>query len=169
MIGLRYAQSTRFTSAIGSSWPMLLSNMNLAIFHLAFPVSDIAQAKVFYAEGLGCEIGRESATSVIMNLGGHQLVAHLSPEPLTPQRSIYPRHFGLIFTNEADWEALLRRSQQHRLTFYQSPKERFVGLPLEHRTFFLADPFHNLLEFKFYRHAAAIFGEVDYTQVGDPR
>lgn len=141
--------------------------MNLAIFHLAFPVSDIAQAKAFYAEGLGCEVGRESATSVILNLGGHQIVAHLTPDIITPQQSIYPRHFGVIFTDEADWEALLTRSQQQGLTFYQSPKKRFVGLPLEHRTFFLVDPFHNVLEFKFYRHAAAIFGEVAYTQVGD--
>lgn len=141
--------------------------MNLAIFHLAFPVSDIAQAKAFYAEGLGCEVGRESATSVILNLAGHQIVAHLSPDVIAPQQSIYPRHFGLIFTDEADWEALLTRSQQQGLTFYQSPKKRFVGLPLEHRTFFLVDPFHNVLEFKFYRHAAAIFGEVAYTQVGD--
>ena len=78
--------------------------MNTVLFHLAFPVTDIAQTKAFYAEGLGCTVGRENATSVILNLYGHQLVAHTTSEPLMPQRGIYPRHFGLVFTSESDWE-----------------------------------------------------------------
>jgi len=141
--------------------------MSPALFHLAFPVNNLAQTKAFYADGLGCEVGRESPDSVILNLCGHQLVAHVTDEPLTPQKGIYPRHFGLIFTAEVDWEALLERAQQQHLQFYQASKRRFPGLPLEHRTFFLQDPFHNLLEFKFYCHPEAIFGKRDYSQIGD--
>lgn len=141
--------------------------MSQTLFHLAFPIANIPQAKAFYADGLGCKVGRENSHSVILNLYGHQLVGHVTQEPLTPQRGIYPRHFGLVFVEEADWENLLERSQRQGLQFYQQPKERFVGLPLEHRTFFLEDPFANLLEFKFYRHADAIFGEVAYSQIGD--
>lgn len=136
-------------------------------FHLAFPVSDLALTKSFYAEGLGCEIGRESPGSVILNLQGHQLVAHLTHEPLSPQRGIYPRHFGLVFPTHAQWEAMRIRAQAHQLTFYQEARWRFVGTPLEHATFFLQDPFYNLLEFKFYRQASAIFGERELTLVGD--
>jgi uncharacterized protein len=141
--------------------------MNPTLFHLAFPVNDIAQTKVFYADGLGCEVGRENATSVILNLYGHQLVAHITDEPLAQQVGIYPRHFGLVFTQVADWEELLERSHRNHLRFYQQPKQRFIGSQLEHRTFFLQDPFHNLLEFKFYQHPTAIFGETDYRQIGD--
>lgn len=141
--------------------------MNHVIFHLAFPVGDIAQTKEFYADGLGCEIGRESATSVILNLYGHQIVAHLTKEALTPQKGIYPRHFGLVFTGETDWEVLLERAKQKNLRFYQEPKRRFVGLPTEHRTFFLEDPFYNVLEFKYYCHSSAIFGDREFSQVGD--
>ncbi|WP_346290238.1 VOC family protein [Sphaerothrix gracilis] len=141
--------------------------MSSILFHLAFPVSEIAKAKEFYAEGLGCDVGRETPGSVILNLAGHQLVAHLTHESLEPQRGIYPRHFGLVFRQEADWEALLARAQSQNLTFHQSPKRRFVETPLEHRTFFLEDPFHNLLEFKFYCHESAIFGETEYARVGD--
>ncbi|MBW4681049.1 MAG: VOC family protein [Microcoleus vaginatus WJT46-NPBG5] len=141
--------------------------MNQVIFHLAFPVTDIAQTKEFYGNGLGCEIGRESPNSIILNLCGHQIVAHVTREPLTPQRTIYPRHFGLVFTAEADWEALLERAQQKQLLFREQPKRRFTGLPTEHRTFFLEDPFHNLLEFKYYCHSEAIFGVQEYAQVGD--
>jgi uncharacterized protein len=141
--------------------------MQPTLFHLAFPVTDIPQTKAFYADGLGCQVGRENANSVILNLYGHQLVAHMTREPLIPQRGVYPRHFGLVFVAEADWEELLGRSHAQGLTFYQQPKHRFVDSPLEHRTFFLEDPFSNLLEFKFYAHASAIFGEVDYAQIGD--
>ncbi|MBW4655384.1 MAG: VOC family protein [Kaiparowitsia implicata GSE-PSE-MK54-09C] len=141
--------------------------MSPTIFHLAFPVGDVAQTKAFYVEGLGCIAGRETAQALILNLYGHQLVAHVTREPLEPQRGVYPRHFGLVFTDEADWEALVARSHQHHLQCYQSPKLRFPDTPLEHRTVFLEDPFHNLLEFKFYRHAAAIFGEAGRAEIGD--
>ena len=141
--------------------------MNQVIFHLAFPVNDIAQTKEFYANGLGSEVGRESPNSVILNLYGNQIVAHLVKETLEAQKGIYPRHFGLVFTQESDWEALLERAEKNELKFYQQPKHRFPNSVLEHRTFFLEDPFHNLLEFKYYCHQEAIFGCSNYQQIGD--
>ncbi|OLP19713.1 glyoxalase [Leptolyngbya sp. 'hensonii'] len=141
--------------------------MDPVLFHLAFPVGNIPQTKTFYVEGLGCEPGREAIDSLILNFYGYQLVAHVTDEPLKPQKGIYPRHFGLVFTAEADWEAMVARAQTHQLCFYQQPKRRFPGSPLEHRTFFLEDPFHNLLEFKYYCHPSAIFGNREHAQVGD--
>jgi uncharacterized protein len=141
--------------------------MNRILFHLAFPVNNIADTKKFYVEGLGCEAGRESPNSLIMNLAGNQIVAHVTQEPLTPQKGIYPRHFGLIFAEEADWEAMLERAQQQQLNFYQQARRRFEGSQLEHRTFFLEDPFYNMLEFKYYRYSSAIFGDRELNQVGD--
>ena len=137
------------------------------IFHLSFPVSNIAQTKRFYIEGLGCEAGREGKGSLILNLCGHQLVAHVVETPISPQKGIYPHHFGLTFETEAEWEATLARAQQKGLVFYQQPKHRFKGDRIEHRTFFLEDPFHNLLEFKYYRYPSAVFGEVQYSKVGE--
>ena len=136
-------------------------------FHLAFPVQDIPQTRAFYVEGLGCQPGRESPSSLILNLEGHQIVAHVTTKNLESQGSIYPRHFGLIFSEESQWEALLERAKTHQIPFYQAPKTRFLGTPLEHRTFFLEDPFFNVLEFKFYRHPEAIFGATDHAVVGD--
>ncbi|MBV9385422.1 MAG: VOC family protein [Chroococcidiopsidaceae cyanobacterium CP_BM_ER_R8_30] len=141
--------------------------MNQALFHLAFPITDVAQAKAYYVDGLGCTAGRETHHALILDLYGHQLVAHVTKDPLIPQRGIYPRHFGLIFTLESDWETLLARSRQQHLSFREEPKHRFPGLPTEHRTFFLEDPFYNLIEFKYYRYAEAIFGSRDYAQIGD--
>ena len=137
------------------------------LFHLAFPVTDIAEAKAFYGDRLGCQIGRGNDKSVILNLYGHQLVAHLAQDAPERQVGIYPRHFGLVFTEEADFEALIGRVEAKEMGFHIPPKRRFEGTLLEHRTFFVADPFHNLMEFKYYRHPEAIFGAVSYGQVGE--
>ena len=143
------------------------TTVNQTLFHLAFPITDIAQTKAFYVNGLGCVAGRENHHALILNLYGHQLVAHMTKEHLTPQQGIYPRHFGLVFTSESDWESLLQRAQQRHLLFKEDSKHRFPGSPLEHRTFFLEDPFYNLMEFKYYRYSEAIFGVHDYAQIGD--
>lgn len=141
--------------------------MNNLLFHLAIPINDIEQAKSFYIKGLGCEVGRESSGAVILNFYGHQVVLHSTQDPLSPQKGIYPRHFGLVFLEEKDWETLVEKAKNHNLKFYQEPKMRFPGQLTEHRTFFLEDPFHNLLEFKFYRHYEAIFGGREIAAVGD--
>ncbi len=144
-----------------------MNTMATVRFHLAFPVRNIVQTKTYYVDGLGCEVGRESPQSVILNLYGHQLVAHMTDDELSPQKGIYPRHFGLVFSEEKDWEALCDRAQSQNLPFYIEPKRRFEGSILEHRTFFLSDPFNNLMEFKFYCHEEAIFGAAEHTQVGE--
>jgi extradiol dioxygenase family protein len=59
------------------------------------------------------------------------------------------------------------RVEQRQLSFYEEPRLRFPGELTEHRTFFLQDPFYNLMEFKFYRHSEAIFGGREHAQIGD--
>jgi uncharacterized protein len=137
------------------------------IFHLAFPIGNIADAKTFYCDGLGCAVGRETKSAIILNLAGTQLVGHVTPEKLSPQRGIYPRHFGLVFMQALDFQAILDRAWAQNLNFYQTDRTRFPGTVLEHRTFFLEDPFYNLLEFKYYVNQQAIFGAVDYAEIGD--
>ena len=138
-----------------------------AIFHLAFPVNNVSKTKDFYVAGLGCSLGRESKTALILGLNGNQLVAHITKEAIEPQKGIYPRHFGLVFKLEKDWKTLVKRAEEKDLKFYMQPRERFPGTSLEHQTFILEDPSSNLLEFKYYKFESAIFGEQDYTKVGD--
>ena len=141
--------------------------MKDARFHLAFPTHDIESAKRFDVDGLGGLLGRESTHAVTFGLAGHQLVAHLTPELPPSQQGIYPHHFGLVLPSQEAWQALVDQATAKGLTFYQQPRVRFPGTRIEHRTFFLEDPSHNLLEFKRYRHESAIFGERDYREVGD--
>jgi extradiol dioxygenase family protein len=100
-------------------------------------------------------------------LASHQLVAHFVPDQPLKQKGIYPRHFGLIFLSQQEWQALADRAKTKGLIFYQQPRVRFPETRIEHRTFFLEDPSHNLLEFKHYTYESAIFGEQDFTEVGD--
>ncbi len=141
--------------------------MKNVLFHLAFPSHDIAAAKRFYVDGLGCTLGRESQHAIIFGLAGHQVVAHLETDLLPPPKSIYPRHFGLIFLFKDSWDALLTQAQAQKLSFYQQPRVRFPGTTLEHHTFFLEDPSRNILEFKHYLEESAIFSEQGAGAVGD--
>jgi uncharacterized protein len=141
--------------------------MGRVLFHLAFPITDLEEAKRFYVDGLGCGLGRVSAAAITLELKGHQLVGHLTTQSPELPKGIYPRHFGLVFTSENDWQAMADRATAKGLKFYQHPRRRFTGTRIEHATFFLEDPFHNLLEFKHYTHKSAIFGEHEITQIGD--
>ena len=141
--------------------------MGQTVFHLAFPSADLEATKKFYVDGLGCRLGRESSSAVTLELAGHQLVAHFTSQTQEPQKGIYPRHFGLVFTSEKDWQGLVDRAKEKGLRFYQQPRRRYPNTRLEHATFFLEDPSSNLLEFKYYLHESAIFGEHHFAYVGD--
>ncbi|MEB3333621.1 MAG: VOC family protein [Cyanobacteriota bacterium] len=142
--------------------------MAVACFHLSIPSTDLAATEWWYVEGLGCTVGRRSPQALILNLGGHQLVAQLTPptaEP--PQRGIYPRHFGLVFSSLTAWADLRDRAKRMELLFGVQPKLRYGGDVLEHHTFFLIDPNQHWLEFKHYSHPEAVFGCRERQTVGD--
>ena len=141
--------------------------MGQVLFHLAFPVTDLEEAKRYYVDGLGCTLGRMSTSAITLNLLGHQLVGHLTKAESQTPTSIYPRHFGLVFTSKEDWQGMEKRAREKGLRFYHEARRRYPGTRLEHTTFFLEDPFHNLLEFKHYTYESAIFGEQHLPHVGD--
>ena len=138
-------------------------------FHLSIPVFDLDATAQWYVGGLGARAGRRSAEALILDLGGHQLVAQLvnGAARSAPQPGIYPRHFGLIYAGLQEWQALLQRAQAAALRFGVEPKCRYRGEALEHHTFFLIDPSDNWLEFKHYVQAQAVLGYRQLGEVGD--
>jgi len=85
---------------------------SLTPFHIAFPVRDIAEARRFYGEMLGCPEGRSAPEWVDFDLYGHQIVAHLAPDERRDAATnpvdgedVPVRHFGLIL-EPADWRDL---------------------------------------------------------------
>jgi len=132
-------------------------------FHLAFPVRDLAATRRFYAEVLGCQVGRESDRWIDFDFFGHQISAHLRPE--TPAetatsevdgKAVPLRHFGAILPPAA-WQALAARLRAAGVAFIVEPQVRFAGEPGEQATMFFQDPSGNALEFKSFRDPAQIF------------
>ncbi len=124
-------------------------------FHLAFPVHDLAAARAFYGELLGCPEGRSAADWVDFDLYGHQIVAHLAPDAAASAArtsavdgdQVPVRHFGVVL-DLARWHALAARLQARGVRFLIEPHLRFAGEVGEQATMFFVDPSGNALEFK---------------------
>jgi uncharacterized protein len=137
----------------------------LSPFHLAFPVHDLAAARRFYGELLGCPEGRSSDEWVDFNFYGHQIVAHLAPgEAGTAHRNavdghgVPVRHFGIVLPM-ADWEAMAARLKAHGIAFVIEPYIRFKGEPGEQATMFFLDPSGNALELKAFADIGRLFAK----------
>lgn len=132
--------------------------MQLDPFHLAFQVRDIAEARAFYGDLLGCSEGRSAETWVDFNFFGHQVVCHLNPD-IGPDGSIAAHvnpvdghgvpvpHFGVVLTMDR-WQTLADRLRERQIEFVIEPYIRFQGQPGEQATMFFLDPSGNALEFK---------------------
>jgi len=134
-------------------------------FHLAFPVDDLAAARRFYGELLGCTEGRSADDWVDFDLHGHQIVAHLAPQQVRA-RSTNPvdgeevpvPHFGVVLDKQS-WERLAERLTDAGVEFVIPPTVRFAGQPGEQATMFLLDPAGNALEFKAMADPAKLFAK----------
>jgi len=124
------------------------------VFHLAIPAYDLDDTVAFYVSQLGCKLARRYDDRVTLDFFGDQLVCHLSPAPevAVPMSELpmYPRHFGVTFREQADFDAFYQLCQQRDVPFYGDVSLRFEGRVEVHRTFVICDPSSNLLEFKYY-------------------
>ncbi len=134
--------------------PTMTQTKPLAPFHLAFPVNDLAAARQFYGEMLGCQEGRSAAGWIDFDFYGHQIVAHLTADKSGDTSSTHVDghgvpvpHFGLVLGME-DWRKLAEKLECAGTEFVIEPTVRFRGKPGEQATMFLRDPAGNALEFK---------------------
>jgi extradiol dioxygenase family protein len=131
-------------------------------FHMAFPVDDLAAARNFYGEVLGCPEGRSAEHWVDFDLFGHQIVAHLVEQ--RSQRAHNPvdgdevpvPHFGLLL-RPSQWQVLADRLRAAGTEFVIEPHTRFKGQAGEQSTMFVLDPAGNALEFKAFEDDSQIF------------
>lgn len=119
------------------------------VFHLAIPARDLDEAYDFYVRGLGAKLARRYEDRITLDFFGDQVVCHHSDDIVTDVK-MYPRHFGVTFRNEEDWDRLLLLAQARGLQFFAKPFTRFEGMVEAHSSFVLQDPSNNLLEFKYY-------------------
>ncbi|MDN3919563.1 VOC family protein [Roseateles violae] len=133
-----------------------------SIFHLAFHVRDLDEARRFYGRLLGCREGRSTASWVDFDFFGHQISLHLG-EPFATTRSgkvgdaLVPMpHLGVILELPA-WQALAARLEAAGTEFVMPPQCRFRDQPGEQWTMFLLDPSGNPLEIKGFKSLATVF------------
>ncbi len=133
-----------------------------SLFHLAFHVTDLAQARRFYGGVLGCTEGRSTDTWVDFDFFGHQLSLHLGPPfatsdtGLVGDKRVPMPHFGLVL-REDDWKAMAARLQAAGTAFVLEPQLRFAGQPGEQWTMFFRDPFGNPIEVKGFRSLETLY------------
>ena len=137
--------------------------MTLRPFHLAFPVNDLAAAREFYGDAMGCREGRSSDEWVDFDFYGHQIVAHLAPGRAGDRTSnhvdghgVPVPHFGIVLAME-DWQDLADRLTAAGVEFAIEPTIRFRGQPGEQATMFFRDPSGNALEMKAFADDAMLF------------
>jgi extradiol dioxygenase family protein len=139
----------------------------LTPFHVALQVRDLAEARRFYGDTLGCSEGRSAPDWVDFNMYGHQFVCHLNPQ-LGPAGRIGAHfnpvdghgvpvpHCGVVL-EPPQWRELAARLRAHAVEWVIEPTTRFKGLPGEQSTLFILDPSGNALEFKSFADLAQLF------------
>ncbi len=134
-------------------------------FHLAFPVHELAAARAFYGNLLGCPEGRSSPEWIDFNLYGHQVVAHLSPAEArrvstsaVDGDNVPVRHFGVVLPMD-EWQQLADRLTGAGIQFIIQPHIRFKGQVGEQATMFFLDPSGNALEFKAFKDLGSLFAK----------
>ena len=137
----------------------------LSPFHVAFPVHDIALARKFYGELLGCPEGRSADDWVDFNFYGHQIVAHLAPGECGSKATnavdghgVPVRHFGVVLSI-AQWEALADKLRAAGTKFVIEPYVRFKGEVGEQATMFFHDPSGNAVEIKAFANMESLFAK----------
>ncbi len=135
-------------------------------FHLAVAVDDLAAARQFYGQLLGCAEGRSSPEWVDFDFFGHQLVAHLDHShvpkgKLTNEvdgKDVPVPHFGVVLEWD-HWQRLAGALRAAAVRFGIEPGIRFQGQVGEQATMFFFDPAGNALEFKAFRDPSRLFAK----------
>ncbi|MBO9396427.1 VOC family protein [Shimia sp. R9_2] len=134
----------------------------MSIFHLAYNVRDLDQARAFYGSLLGCAEGRSTETWVDYNFFGHQLSLHLG-EPFATaatghvgEHLVPMPHLGVILP-KAEWDTLATKLTEAGVDFVLAPFTRFAGEPGEQSTMFFTDPFGNPIEIKGFADMSGVF------------
>lgn len=139
--------------------------MNIAPFHIAIPVHNLEQCRIFYRDVLGCEEGRSSGHWVDFNLFGHQVVIHHKPKSedtlhtnTVDGKNVPVPHYGVVLP----WEIFQSFSEDLRrknVVFVIEPYIRFQGEVGEQATMFFLDPAGNALEFKAFKDIGQLFAK----------
>jgi uncharacterized protein len=119
-------------------------------------IRDIAEARRFYQEVLGCLEDAKGDQCLDFNLYGHQIVCRLNPQLGKQGRVV--SHYHLVdgkyvpiphcrvVLEMREWRSLLKRLKLQKLKFVIEPYRHTKGAPGVQATLLLLDPSGNALE-----------------------
>ncbi|MBO0321777.1 VOC family protein [Muricauda sp. CAU 1633] len=138
---------------------------NITPFHVAIPVHNLDECRVFYRDVLECEEGRSSDHWVDFDFFGHQLVIHYKPKseealhtnPVDGKNVPVP-HYGVVLEWDT-FQSFSKKMEEKGIDFVIAPYIRFKGEPGEQATMFFLDPAGNALEFKAFKDMGQLFAK----------
>ncbi|MEJ6791556.1 MAG: glyoxalase [Lacinutrix sp.] len=137
----------------------------LTPFHVAIPVHNLEECRLFYRDVLNCEEGRSSDHWVDFNFFGHQLVIHYKEKSLEVEainevdgKHVPIPHYGVVLPWDT-FQVFAKDLKQKNIQFIIEPYVRFEGLVGEQATMFFKDPSGNSLEFKAFRDMNQLFAK----------
>lgn len=137
----------------------------LSPFHIAIPVHNLEECRIFYRDTLNFEEGRSSDHWVDFNFFGHQLVIHYKPKSDEEQHSnivdgkdVPVPHYGVVLPWET-FHTFADHLKSKNIQFNIEPYIRFEGLVGEQATMFFKDPAGNSLEFKAFKDIGQLFAK----------
>lgn len=134
----------------------------MSIFHLAYNVTNLDEARAFYGGLLGCQVGRSTESWVDYNFFGHQISLHLGAPFKTEATGkvgahmVLMPHLGVIL-DMASWQVLADKLKTAGVEFAIPPTLRFAGEPGEQSTMFFKDPSGNPIEVKGFKDMSGVF------------
>ena len=133
-----------------------------SLFHLAYHVTDLDEARRFYGGILGCREGRSTDTWVDFDFFGHQISLHLG-QPFAVANTgkvgnhMVPMLYLGVIRLKPDRRTLAERLKAANTQFILAPQVRFEGEPGEQWTMFFTDPSGNPIEVKGFANWEAVY------------
>jgi extradiol dioxygenase family protein len=119
------------------------------ILHLSIPVRDLAEARRFYVEVLGCEAARWRGDFQDVWFFGLQLTLQDQPDQCTPLTEGGVRHFGVTLDRD-EFDEAVARVDEHQVAWLVPVQTDDPGQVTEQTKGKLADPSGNVIELKTY-------------------
>jgi uncharacterized protein len=129
------------------------------ILHLSLPVPDLADARRFYEEVLGCRVGRVREDWLDVWFFGLQLTLHRRPEEVRPVADQGVRHVGVVLDDREEYLGVVERVRAAGWAWIAEPTVHTRDGLSGKEGGKLADPGGNVIEVKYYADRAAFLGQ----------
>ena len=127
------------------------------ILHGSVVVRDLDEAVAFYADVLGCDVGRTTDDFVDVWFFGMQLTLHAAPEQVLSDEQRGVRHFGVTLPAD-ELQQLLANARARGVVFLSETATDHAGTPREQTKAKILDPSGNAIELKTYVDVEAALG-----------